>query len=102
MDDGDTTFHENPYSWNMNANVLYLEQPAGVGLSYCDEVEHPEDCASNDFAGSYDNVIAVRQFFDRFPDFKSNPLYLSGESYAGIYIPYLLWQIDEFNASPDT
>lgn len=25
-------------------------------------------------------------------------MWLAGESYAGIYVPYLAWQIDEYNA----
>ena len=38
-----------------------------------------------------DNLIAVLAWFEKFPEFKGNDLYISGESYAGIYVPYLSW-----------
>ena len=102
MDDGDTTFHENPYSWNKNANVLYIDQPAGIGYSWCNETENPDDCASGDFASSLDNLDVLKTWFGRFPDYKANDFYLSGESYAGIYVPYLLKTIDTYNNDPET
>ncbi len=33
MGDLGDTFDTNPHSWNVQANVLYVEQPAGVGYS---------------------------------------------------------------------
>lgn len=36
-------------------------------------------------------------FFEKFSEFKTNDLYLSGESYGGIYVPYMAYYIDKHN-----
>jgi carboxypeptidase C (cathepsin A) len=46
---------------------------------------------------SQDALIALQDFFKYFPELLSNPLYISGESYGGIYVPYLAWQIHQSN-----
>ena len=33
MESGGNKFHESEFAWNHEANVLYIEQPAGVGYS---------------------------------------------------------------------
>jgi len=94
MDSGETTFHKNEWSWNTAANVLYIESPAGVGYSYCG---NKADCTFNDDTSAQDNLTAVLAWYQKFPEFKANDLYISGESYAGIYVPYLTNQIDQYN-----
>ena len=90
MPDNSTDLVANPHSWNKNASVLYLDHPAGVGFSTCKDT----DCAASDATDGQDNLAVLRAFFEAFPEYKQHDLWLSGESYAGIYIPYLLWNID--------
>ncbi|KAI5619569.1 lysosomal protective protein precursor [Silurus asotus] len=90
QDDG-TTLQYNPYSWNMIANVLYLESPAGVGFSYSDDQKY----TTNDSEVSMNNYLALKEFFRLFPEYSKNELYLTGESYGGIYIPTLAERVLE-------
>uniref|UniRef100_A0A1I8BWM9 Carboxypeptidase n=1 Tax=Meloidogyne hapla TaxID=6305 RepID=A0A1I8BWM9_MELHA len=76
---------KNPYSWNNNANVLFLESPAGVGYSYSTD----GNITTNDDETAKYNYEALKQFFNKFPSFKGRPTVISGESYAGIYLPML-------------
>lgn len=96
MEDDGTTFHKNDYSWNREANMLYLEAPAGVGFSHCGDAN---GCAFDDNNTASDNLLAVLNWFDKFPEFKTNDLYISGESYAGIYVPYLAYRVHEWNTN---
>ena len=80
------TLKPNEFSWNKNANMLYLESPAGVGFSYNDNTE---DLNWNDEKSGNDNRAAILDFFQKFSEFKNNSFYISGESYAGVYVPYL-------------
>ena len=87
LEDGSQEFTKNPYPWNKEASVIYLESPAGVGFSIC---EKSEECQFNDTTTAEDNLVAVLNLMTmKFPDLQDNELYLSGESYAGIYVPYL-------------
>ena len=47
VDDDNHTIYENPYPWNMRANVMYLESPAGVGFSIA---KNDNDWKHNDFS----------------------------------------------------
>ncbi|XP_041047592.1 lysosomal protective protein-like [Carcharodon carcharias] len=79
----------NKYSWNKVANVLYLESPAGVGFSYSDDQIY----TTNDIEVAENNYLALQDFFRKFPSFRSNDFYVTGESYAGVYVPTLSLKI---------
>ena len=87
IDDGEAYIKSNPEAWIQRANVMWLESPAGVGWS----VGVGEDLSTNDMITSQDALVAMQSFYDKFPEFLNNELFLSGESYAGIYVPYLAW-----------
>jgi cathepsin A (carboxypeptidase C) len=88
IDDGVDFIDVNPYPWNNRANMLWIESPAGVGWSVG---ETTEDLSTNDMTQSTDALIALKSWYAKFPEYLPNELYVSGESYAGIYVPYLTW-----------
>lgn len=93
-------FELNDFAWNKKANVLYLESPAGVGFSFIDSNDEA-DWETNDESSAQQNLEAVLDFFQKFPDFKRNDFYISGESYAGIYVPFLAAKILEYNKTAE-
>jgi len=67
---------------------MWLESPAGVGYSLAGTAQ---DMETNDMIQSVDAINALKAWYTKFPEFKANKLFVSGESYAGIYVPYLAW-----------
>ncbi|WOG99362.1 hypothetical protein DCAR_0518710 [Daucus carota subsp. sativus] len=77
---------KNDYSWNSEANVLYLETPAGVGFSYSTD---SSTTTMNDEITARDNLVFLKRWFLKFPQYRQRELFITGESYAGHYIPQL-------------
>lgn len=86
------TLEVDKYSWNQLANMLYLESPVNVGFSY-NSTPLAEVDMYNDAAAIDAKYNALLSFFKKFPQFKKNPFYITGESYGGIYIPLLTRKI---------
>lgn len=74
------------FTWAKKSNMLYLEAPVGVGFSYSDNVA---DYNCTDDTTALDSLHAVEQFYHLFPELKPNGLFITGESYAGVYVPTL-------------
>lgn len=91
------SFSENKHSWNKFANMLYIEQPAGVGYSYCDFNNNIKDCSHDDNSIARDNLAAILEWYEKYPEYKQHELYISGESYGGIYVPYTANAIYHYN-----
>lgn len=88
--DNQGQLEENPFSWNKFASVIYIEQPAGVGFSFGDS---KADLTTGDLQVAHDAYLFITKFLARYSEFQSNPFYLSGESYAGHYLPQLTIEI---------
>ncbi|GAU32426.1 hypothetical protein TSUD_158240, partial [Trifolium subterraneum] len=84
------TLHNNPYSWSKVSNIIYLDSPTGVGLSYSKNITN---YSTGDLQTASDTHAFLLKWFEEFPEFQANPFYVSGESYAGIYVPTLAYEI---------
>lgn len=86
----------NEYSWNTEANMLYLETPVGVGFSY-DASNSSAYEVVTDAITARDNLVFLHKWFLKFPQYKQRDLFITGESYAGHYIPQLAELMVRFN-----
>uniref|UniRef100_A0A0A9YF08 Carboxypeptidase n=3 Tax=Lygus hesperus TaxID=30085 RepID=A0A0A9YF08_LYGHE len=92
--ESDFTLKSREHYWSQKFNVLYIDNPPGTGFSFTKE----------DYAKDEDDVgrtlhEATRQFFELFPELRSNEFYVTGESYAGKYVPALAHYIHKTNPS---
>ena len=69
---------DNPDTWNQHAHLLFIDQPAGVGLSSFSAAHN--GYADNGTVLGHDVATALVRFFDLHEDLASNPLYIFGES----------------------
>ncbi|XP_004965775.1 serine carboxypeptidase 1 [Setaria italica] len=83
--------HRNPYSWSKVSSVIYLDSPAGVGLSYAKDKSKPY--TTGDLQTANDLHTFLLKWFQLYHKFLTNPFYIAGESYAGIYIPTLSHEV---------
>jgi len=75
----------NQFAWSNLADTIWIDQPVGTGFSTADSLGYVpnEDQMSEDFLQFLSNLVKI------FPSLIKRPLHLIGESYAGVYIPYI-------------
>jgi len=66
---------------------LFLESPAGVGFSYSTSSSDYND--QSDDLTSLNNYNFLKAWYKLYPEYMSNPFWVTGESYGGIYVPSL-------------
>ncbi|KAI9256238.1 serine carboxypeptidase-domain-containing protein, partial [Sporodiniella umbellata] len=91
------TLRINPAGWQKHATVVYLDQPIGTGFSFLG----PEGTKGYLTEATQDFIDFLDEFFRVFPRLKHQPLYLAGESYAGVYIPHFATRILSLNKAKE-
>ncbi|EYB89487.1 hypothetical protein Y032_0231g3005 [Ancylostoma ceylanicum] len=79
------TVYSNDYSWNLFANVLFVESPSGVGFSF----NTIGNLTTSDDDVAQHNYQAFMDFLKKFPEYQGRTTFIAGESYAGVYLPTL-------------
>ena len=84
-------------TWNKNYHLVFIDNPVGTGFSFTSN--------DNGYARSQEDVArdlysALTQFFQIYTDYASNPFYVTGESYAGKYVPSITYKIHVENQNP--
>jgi len=70
----------NEFGWSKNSSLLFVDQPAGVGLSYIDK---GEPVPSSSFIAAQDMHIFLQMFISQvFPEKQHVPFHITGESYG--------------------
>ncbi|KAJ7079578.1 carboxypeptidase C [Mycena belliarum] len=90
-----TTF--NKHSWTSSANMIFLDQPVNVGFSYGDD---GTTVNTSPVAGK-DVYAFLELFLSRFPEYSKQPFHISGESYAGTFLPNVATAIWDGNKQLD-
>src|SRR4051812_17146499 len=86
INEGGESASENKHSWINSASVFFLDQPIGVGFSYSSN-ESFHGGQGGTFAASEDVYAFMKLWYKAFPNAKSLPFSIAGESYGGHYIP---------------
>ncbi|KAI3914309.1 hypothetical protein MKW98_014916 [Papaver atlanticum] len=83
------TFKLNPYSWTKIANMIFLDEPVGTGFSYYSKSSHDQS-QMGDILSARNTYEFLVKWLIQNPEFQSNPVYISGDSYSGIIIPIIV------------
>ena len=92
---GASTPSLNPYSFNEYANMLYVDQPIGVGFSY-----GTDSVTSTVTAAPYVWKL-LQAFYTQFPQYENRDFGILTESYGGHYGPEFAHYIQQQNSAID-
>lgn len=74
-------FTVNNNTWARSTTLLFVEQPVGTGFSYGNAFPENE----RDVSGDLDQFL--QNFYHVFPNLRRHAFFVTGESYAGMFVP---------------
>ncbi|BFZ04923.1 hypothetical protein BsWGS_07962 [Bradybaena similaris] len=81
------------HTWVGPFSVVYVDNPVEVGYSFSEQGEAGYRVTQDGYTN--DLYSFVLQFFELFPEYKTRGFYVSGQSYAGKYVPALAHRIHQ-------
>jgi len=89
---------EREITWVKDYSIFFVDNPVGAGFSFTEDISgfvtNQEEVGANLYS-------VVTQFFQLFPDLADNDFYVTGESYAGKYVPSCAYTIHQRNQDPN-
>ncbi|KAJ1689721.1 hypothetical protein LUZ63_013876 [Rhynchospora breviuscula] len=89
------SLYPNPFSWNRRFGLLFIDNPIGSGFSVA---KNTSDIPREQSTVASHLWAALQSFLTSYASFRSRPFYVSGESYAGKYVPSISYYILKQNA----
>lgn len=87
------------YTWSLTHNLIYIDNPVGTGFSF---TESDDGYAKNEKDVGHNLHEAMMQLYELFEWKESGGFWVTGESYAGKYVPALAFHIHKVQNSIDT
>lgn len=88
----------NDYGWDQASNIIFVDQPTGTGFSYSTD---QRDFRTDETASSNDLYDFLQAFFTAHPELAENDFFITGESYAGHYIPKFASRVQKGNVGKE-
>ena len=86
----DLSLTSNIYSWNEVSNIVFVDNPVGTGFSEVTELDHLEKTEEEIAANMY---LFIQGFLVENPEYVGRDFYITGESYAGHYVPAIAYYL---------
>lgn len=102
FDKGGLWLTETKYGWDVTHNMIFVDQPINTGFSYSDD---NADRVYGEKGVAEDMLDFFYHFYAAHPELANLPLYITGESYAGHYVPavsHRVWLANKNKEGPIT
>lgn len=91
MVDGKAVLKDNPHTWTTKYHVIGIDNPVGAGFSYTKDGGYV--ATEEEMRREYHDGLSA--FLELHPEYKTNPIWVTGESYGGKYVPNVAFEIHQ-------